>query len=384
MGSLIEVQPVPGSGEIVRPEPFGGTIAFRKPEMLVLVDHRWLGSARKEAGFDPAAPFEAHLTLSNRCDMGCQGCYIDSGPEREELDVETWERIIEKLASLGVYHLALGGGELLSWDVLISLAHKARKLGMTPNLSTSGRNLTPAVAKRLSVFERIHLSLDGIEAAYAGVRGHEGFVPALMSLKILKAYHRRVGVNCVVARSNADDLEPLFRLLRGLGVRDLELLRFKPAGRGAAVFDRMNLTPRQAAEVFPRVLELCRRYRLRVRMDCSFTPMVCAAGYSPEMLSKMGLAGCVAGSWLVSVDPGGRLGGCSFDTASSSLTWRDLGSDGLKRPYRDWIHNAPEPCASCRFLQVCRGGCHVVARHVSGSFQAPDPGCPIVQRSSGS
>jgi len=384
MASLIEVQPVPGSGEIVRPEPFGGTIAFRKPEMLVLVDHEWLGSPRRQTDTDPAAPFEAHLTLSNRCDMGCQGCYIDSGLEREELDVETWELVLEKLASLGVYHLALGGGELLSWDVLISLAHKARELGMTPNLSTSGRNLTPAVAKRLAVFERIHLSLDGMEAAYAGVRGHDGFVPALMSLKILKAYHRRVGVNCVVARGNANDLEPLFRLLRDLGVRNLELLRFKPAGRGAAVFDRMDLTPRQAAEVFPRVLDLSRRYRLRVRMDCSFTPMVCAAGYPPEVLSEMGLAGCVAGSWLVSVDPRGRLGGCSFDTASSSLDWKDLGGEGVKRPFRDWTRNAPEPCAFCRFLQVCRGGCHVVARHVTGSFNAPDPGCPIVRGVSGS
>ena len=383
MGSLIEVQPVPGSGRIVRPEPFGGTIAFRRPEMLVLVDHGWLGLPAGGMDLDPGAPFEAHLTLSNRCDMGCQGCYIDSSPRSQELDEETWERIIEKLASLGVYHLALGGGELLSWDVLISLAHKARKLGLTPNLSTSGRNLTPAVAKRLSVFERIHISLDGVGAAYSSVRGHDGFVPAVMSLKILKAYHRRVGVNCVVARSNADLLEPLFRLLGDLGVRDLELLRFKPAGRGAAVFDRMDLTPRQAAEVFPRVLDLCRCYRLRVRMDCSFTPMVCAAGYPPEMLAEMGLAGCGAGSWLVSVDPQGRLGGCSFDTASSSLTWEDLGSQEVMRPYRDWIQNPPEPCAACRFLQVCRGGCHVVARHVTGSFNAPDPGCPIVRRASG-
>ena len=67
----IEVQPVPGSGRMVRHEPFGGTIAFRRPEMLVLVDHRWLGSQRpngeKGALVDPASPFEAHLTLSSRC-----------------------------------------------------------------------------------------------------------------------------------------------------------------------------------------------------------------------------------------------------------------------------------------------------------------------------
>lgn len=379
MGSLIEVHPVPGSGGLVRPEPFGGTIAFRRPEMLVLVDHQWLGLPQKDADLDPSAPFEAHLTLSNRCDMGCQGCYIDSQPQGEELDLETWERVLEKLASMGVYHVALGGGESLSWDVLITLAQKARELGLTPNLSTSGRNLTPVVAKRLSVFERIHLSMDGVGDTYAGVRGHDGFVSGLMSLKILKAYHRRVGVNCVVARTNADELEPLFRLLHELGVRDLELLRFKPAGRGKALFDRLDLTPRQAAGLFSRVMALGRRYRLRVRMDCSFTPHVCTAGYSPKVLFKMGLAGCVGGSWLVGVDPQGRLGGCSFDTGSQS--WSNLGDREVMRHYLDWIKNAPEPCASCRWLQVCRGGCHVVARQVTGSFQSPDPGCPIVQKS---
>jgi radical SAM protein with 4Fe4S-binding SPASM domain len=379
MGSLIEVHPVPGSGGLVRPEPFGGTIAFRRPEMLVLVDHQWLGLPRKDAELDPAAPFEAHLTLSNRCDMGCQGCYIDSSPKSEELDVETWERVLGKLASLGVYHVALGGGESLSWDVLVKLARKARELELTPNLSTSGRNLTPSVAKRLSVFERIHLSMDGVGDTYAGVRGHDGFVPGLMSLKILKAYHPRVGVNCVVARTNADELEPLFRLLHELGVRDLELLRFKPAGRGKALFDRLDLTPRQAAGLFPRVMSLGRRYRLRVRMDCSFTPHVCSAGFPPEVLFKMGLAGCVGGSWLVGVDPQGRLGGCSFDTGSQS--WSDIGNREGLRHYLDWTKHAPEPCASCRFLQVCRGGCHVVARQVTGSFEAPDPGCPIVQKS---
>jgi radical SAM protein with 4Fe4S-binding SPASM domain len=295
------------------------------------------------------------------------------------LDVETWKRVIEKLASLGVYHVALGGGESLSWDVLISLAHKVRELGLTPNLSTSGRNLTPKVVKRLAVFERIHLSMDGVGDSYKSVRGHDGFVPALMSLRILRAYHPRVGVNCVVARTNADDLEPLFKLLDELGVRDLELLRFKPAGRGKALFDRLDLTPRQSAGLFSRVMALGRRYRLRVRLDCSFTPHVCAAGFSPEVLFKMGLAGCVGGSWLVGVNPQGRLGGCSFDAGSHS--WSNLGDREVMRHYLDWTINAPEPCASCRFLRICRGGCHVVARQVAGSFFSPDPGCPIVHKS---
>lgn len=381
----IETQPVPGRGTLVRPEPFGGTIAFRRPEMLVLVNHAWLGKGQPaEAEYnriEPAAPFEAHLTLGHSCSAGCRGCYIDARSDADgELDLDTWKEVLKKLASLGVYHLALGGGESLSWDVAIELARTARRLGMTPNFSTAGLNLTPGVARRLGVFERIHLSLDGTDPIFTRMRGQRGYESALMSLRILRAYHKRVGVNCVVGRLNADRLDPLFGLLGRSGIRNVELLRFKPVGRGRDIFEEMDLTPGQARRFLPGVLELTRRYRMRVRLDCSFTPLVCAAEYDPGLLTRMGLAGCVGGSWLCSVDARGGLAGCSFDTASGSLRWSDLGRPGCFDHFRCWSEQAPEPCASCSWLAVCRGGCHVVARHVSGSFQAPDPGCPCVRK----
>ena len=37
-------------------------------------------------------------------------------------------------------------------------------------------------------------------------------------------------------------------------------------------------------------------------------------------------------------------------------------------------------CASCDYLHLCHGGCHVVAKHTDGSFEALDPECPKVRR----
>ena len=139
----IEPHPVPGrGGQLVRAEPFGGTVAFRRPEMLVLVDHAWLGSdkagPREGAGLKPSAPFEAHLTLGHRCEAGCRGCYIDARQDqRDELGLSDWKEVLKRLQRLGVYHLALGGGESLSWDLVIELGHTARRLGMTPNFSSA-------------------------------------------------------------------------------------------------------------------------------------------------------------------------------------------------------------------------------------------------------
>jgi radical SAM protein with 4Fe4S-binding SPASM domain len=390
----LRIQAVPGTGgRRVRPEPFGATVAFARPEMVVLVDRafaRRLGVRSFPAprpgdppgGLDPATPFEAHLTVSAHCRAGCEGCYIDARPDRlAPLDLDAWTGVLDRLAAAGVYHLAMGGGEDGDWGLLLALAERARARGMTPNLTTAGRDLTPRLARRLAIFERVHLSLDGVGERQAAIRGRDDFARALMSLRILRAYHPKPGVNCVVGRPNADHLGDLFALLDAEGVRQVELLRYKPVGRGAARFAELDLSARQRAGLVRRVLFLSLRHRIRVRMDCSFTPMVCATGVPPGQLTRLGLAGCVAGSWLVSVGPDGALSGCSFDDRPVGGLDR-LGRPGTFEDFRSWTLRAPEPCASCRWLAICRGGCHVVARHVCGDFRAPDPGCPYVAEGS--
>lgn len=372
-----------------RAEPFGATVAFTNPEMLVMVDRdmaRQLGVSKfpdpspGSLPMDPHAPYEAHLTVGNKCSVGCSGCYIDAGKGLPgSLDVSQWDRILERLADMGVFHVALGGGEDDSFDDLIHLAKKARQLGMTPNLTTAAWNVTPRIARELAVFQRVHVSLDGVGDTYQEMRGHDGFHRALVGLEIMQAHHPRVGVNCVVGRKNYEGLGELFSLLGRLRVSEVELLRFKPTGRGHALFESMDLTPKQYRHIVKKVLGLAFRNRVRVRLDCSFTPMVCAEGYEPKTLVGLGVAGCVAGSWLVSVGPDGMLSGCSFDSETVG-SWAHLGQADLFSSFRDWTSEPPEPCSDCKYLSVCRGGCHLVARHLTGDFWEPDPACPIVRR----
>ena len=46
--------------------------------------------------------------------------------------------------------------------------------------------------------------------------------------------------------------------------------------------------------------------------------------------------------------------------------------------YRDYSASPPEPCAGCEYFEVCRGGCRIVAKFVTGDPRAPDPECPRV------
>lgn len=45
---------------------------------------------------------------------------------------------------------------------------------------------------------------------------------------------------------------------------------------------------------------------------------------------------------------------------------------------RNFAKPQAEPCKSCDYLDICKGGCHVVSEYVDGNLDAPDPDCPWV------
>ena len=90
--------------------------------------------------------------------------------------------------------------------------------------------------------------------------------------------------------------------------------------------------------------------------------------------------GCAGGDLLIAARTGGQLAACSF-AAPVQATADQLRSywpePAAFAPFRSWP-TAQEPCQSCQYLSLCRGGCRVVSSHVSGDARAPDPECPRV------
>jgi len=372
----------------VRAERFGGIVEVERPRALLHVDQelmRELGEPESPLWGLPvegplSAPTEVHVVLSRRCAAGCKGCYVDATPQGAALSFEEACRILDELAEMGVFHVALGGGEALELDYLFAVAEHARARGITPNLTTSGLGLDQTSARKCAVFGQINVSVDGVGAAYEKARGFDGFRHAERALRFLRAVKPEVGVNCVVSRSSFDHVPDVARLVRKLRLNELELLRFKPVGRGARLDE--ELTPQQSRELFPMARRLVWRHRIRVKLDCSFAPMVFWHKPSKAAAAFFGVQGCVGGDVLAAVQPEGAFTGCSF-TSQAAADARVPGAaraawaDGFHE-FRDYVRDAPEPCASCDYLHLCRGGCRAVAG-AHGAFAAPDPGCPRVQ-----
>jgi len=387
-----------------RLERFGAILQLARPRALVFVDRVFARRAARVhgepaiwAGPEPAlgdhvlsAPLEAHLQLTNRCGAGCQGCYTGASPEGapNEWGLAEWKRALDALAAAGVFHVALGGGESAVLPWLGELADHARARGIVPNLTTSGLDGLDRLLAICDRFGQINVSLDGLGATYAAVRGFDGFARADAAIRALRARKREIGINVVVTRHNFHELGALFQYARARRLSEVELLRFKPSGRGARAYQQLRCTDAQHRALLPVILAAAKRHRMRVKVDCSYTPMLAHHAPDRELLAQLAVYGCTGGDFLVGAKPGGQLTACSFAAPSPAIGggprptvdqlatyWEAPGAFGAFRTWRA----AQEPCASCHYHALCRGGCKVVSAHVCGDASAPDPECPRVR-----
>src|SRR5262245_38659851 len=197
-----------------RLERFGAIVQLTMPRALVFVDRAFARRALRVTG-EPAiwrgdepalgdhalsAPLEAHLQLTNRCTAGCTGCYTGASAAGapNEWGLAEWMRAIDALADAGVFHVALGGGESAVLPWLGELAAHARRRGIVPNLTTSGLDGLDRLLAIADRFGQINVSLDGLGATYARVRGFDGFARADAAIRALRRIKREVGINVVV------------------------------------------------------------------------------------------------------------------------------------------------------------------------------------------
>jgi radical SAM protein with 4Fe4S-binding SPASM domain len=377
-----------------RHERFGAIIALDTPPVLAHVDQE----LATELGIPPSplwkeprsdvlsAPVEAHLTVTKRCNLACTHCYQESGPREgsTDLPLEGWLARLDSLARAKVFHVAIGGGEALTRPDLLTIAEGARARGITPNLTTNGALVTPEFAARAAtLFGQINVSVDVLPPRV--LFGEDKATTGMRAARLLVAAGVRTGANVVVARASFDALEGVVAWAKEAGLVEVELLRLKPTGRARERYLEERLTEEQRLRLFPLALELSARHGIPVKLDCSAAPFVACHDPDPERLEQYEVAGCIGGLSLMGVDERGKTSACSFYPGEGSdLLDLERGWDGpgTFAPFRDYVTRAQEPCRSCPYLTVCRGGCRAVALFLTGREDAPDPECPRVVRAS--
>ncbi len=328
------------------------------------------------------APLGMLAELTHRCPLRCPYCAnpVALSGTRDELDTETWRRVLTEAASLGVLQLHFSGGEPMVRGDLAALVRHARGLDLYTNLITSGVTATrPALAALADAgLDHIQLSFQAAETAGGDrIGGHAGgHARKLSAAAMIRETGFPLTVNFVVHRQNLAQLPAMLELGEALDASRIEIAHVQYAGWALVNRDALMPTEEQVEQADATIARTRDRLHGRIVIDYvtpdyfASRPKACMGGWARQFL-VVTPAGTVLPCHSAESLPGLRFP--SVRDASLAAIWRD---DPTFARYRGtaWM---PPPCRSCDRREIDWGGCRCQAFALTGDAAATDPACAL-------
>jgi radical SAM protein with 4Fe4S-binding SPASM domain len=343
--------------------------------------------------------------ITDQCNLSCTHCYSGSGPGRTtEGELTTAEAIavIDDLADMRVPLILLTGGEPLMRGDIFDVAAHAKGRGLKMALSTNGTLITPDMALKIRNcgIEYAGISLDGATAiTHDRFRNSPGaFELTTAAFAACKTAGLRCGVRVTLTKENCGELEALVDLALTLGASRFCLYWLVPAGRGSSSYARLqvdrddvihalDLLYRKAKEIDPAVMEFL---TVDAPQDCVHLLASMEQDGSEDLSDARELleslkGGCSAGTRVANINAQGNVYPCQFARSPEFLVgnirnrpfstlWADTGNPSLAM-FRQKQARFGGRCGTCRYRELCGGGCRVRAHEAGGDFYAEDPFC---------
>jgi PqqA peptide cyclase len=338
-----------------------------------------------ENGRTLISPLGLLAELTHRCPLGCPYCSnpLALDPRESELDSQTWARVFQEAAGLGVLQVHLSGGEPGARRDLVEITAAAHAANLYTNLITSAVGITDATLRRLAQagLDHVQISIQDSAAASADhIAGYDGafarkctLAAEVVRLKI------PLTVNAVIHRANIDRLAEMVALALSLGASRVEIAHAQYYGW--ALRNRAVLMPNaeQVKRAAATVEELRTRHRGEIVIDAvvpdyyARLPKPCVGGWGRRSLN---------------VAPGGRVLPCHAAESIPGLEFWSVREHSLAdiwanspafNAFRgtDWMR---EPCRSCERREIDFGGCRCQAFALTGDARATDPVCHLAPR----
>lgn len=339
-----------------RREWFGGLVYSENPGFTAFVDSRradMLGipssGKLKEGCF--SAPLDVHISITNRCNLRCRGCYAlrDNEPVKD-MPLDLAQAVIDRLSDMDVFTIALGGGEPFLHPQWLDIAAYSRRAGIVPNVTTNGMFMDADTARKCRVFGSVHVSCH-----------HPSELPRLAEpVRLLKRSGTDVGLNVLVSRATFDELPRIWSWCATQGISRVLMLKFKLTENNHECGD-MVLSAAQERSLLALVRQLSRRHSIMPMLDCSFFPALAYTRPRKSDLEFFDVNGCVGGNAILAVTTDGQFKPCSFCRTTygdarqlSRKLWE--ASRELEEFRQRRIHPS---CSACAYGDLCNGGCRI-------------------------
>jgi SynChlorMet cassette radical SAM/SPASM protein ScmF len=334
-----------------------------------------------------------YLYLSDRCNLNCSHCWISpksfDAPETP-LPLAVLENAIQQARPLGLTSVKLTGGEPLlhpHWKELIAMPALD---GVNISVETNGTLIDDVVVEVFQnpTVDQVSVSIDAASAEiHDGIRGRRGaFQRAVAGVEALS----RAGVNTQIIftlqRQNAQEMDKVIALCKGLGAASLKVNHLLPCGRGKDAFEKkQNLDLSELKALYHKVeADHPRSNGFTIVFDLPI------AFRSLKSMTQGGISECRVLN-ILSILANGDLSICGIGQVFPNLRMGNIYKDEIAfvwennqilHSLRNGLPGKLEgACGGCIFKFQCLGGCRANAYALTGNFFAPYFLCDALRNS---
>jgi radical SAM protein with 4Fe4S-binding SPASM domain len=308
------------------------------------------------------SPYRMDLALTYRCQNNCGHCY-NATKQKEELKLDDWLTIIDRLWEVGVPHVVFTGGEPTLNDDLGALIARSEFHGQITGIISNGRTLDrpgylgSLVSEGLDHIQITVLS-DKAELHDRLVGSDGAWNETVAGLKAALAEDLYVSTNTTIMRSNYANIMDTMKFLVGLGVKNTAFNSIIRAGKGTSA-EGVDFAELES------LLEELKKFAAETNTNLVWYSPTPYCELNPVNLG-LGIKQCTACSLNMATEPDGTVIPCQsyYEPLGNMLTddWSDIWDHELCKRIRAREY-VDDRCADCGMLQLCGGGCPLSAEH---------------------
>jgi len=278
--------------------------------------HYQYRSLRLLNGFFRKKLIHCNLQVTYRCNFKCQICdfWKTHHDPAKELSLDDVRLIGKKLNQLGTMIISLAGGEPLDREDLDEIITILNQENHFPILITNGWHIDEPRAKSIlkAGLQEISVSVDyATPERHDAQRGQPGsWQRAMRALELLHRHRpdkrNRVHMISVLMDDNLDEIEPLIKLAKDLGVTYMvNLYSWSRGTKTPRLPDQRSIGFQpMPPSVTQHLLDLKRRYPEFISLTSYLEKM-------DEAITTGGIGDCQTGRLLLNIDPQGRVARCT-------------------------------------------------------------------------
>jgi radical SAM protein with 4Fe4S-binding SPASM domain len=319
-----------------------------------------------------ARPILAVWELTLACDLACRHCGSRAGRARDdELTTDECMDVVDQLAELGVFEVALIGGEAYLRNDWCQIIERIKARGMSPILTTGGRGITVELARAAAEagLDSASISIDGIGETHDHQRAVKGaYQAALQAMRHFDAAGVGVSANTQINRLSKPELPQILETIIEHKAHSWQLQLTVAMGR-AADEPELLLQPYDLLEVFPVIGQLAERC---AEADVVLWPGNNLGYFGPFETTLRGstprghMGHCAAGRAGLGIEADGTIKGCpslaTNNWAGGNVREHSLVDIWERSPAFRYTRDRHTEdlwgfCKSCYYADVCRAGC---------------------------